>query len=153
MTAGCAVSTPPRVYTVQSAVAFPRSAGIDPAGPDEGVEPARYENFKRLLTSALQAQGIAIEQESANRLAIAISERPASLGVVQTDRQIQLPAPRRHHFYDACRARRFDAVIVLRDVSTGMVRARWHGGFDACEIDDARISAMAVLMARALTAR
>jgi hypothetical protein len=151
VTAGCAVSTPPRVYTVQAASVVPQRLGFDPAAPEDSPEPARFAEFRRQLGSALAARGIVIDPASPNRMVIALSERPASVGIGQNGAGNQLAAPRRHHFYDSCRAQRFDAALILRDAVSGAVTARWHGGVDACAINDAAIADLADQFARELT--
>ncbi len=155
MSAGCAVSTPPRVMTVGAAPAALVSLGFDATGPAGESDSPRYAAFQGLLKSALELRGVAINPASTNRLAIALAQRPAGLGIrsAQSASGDWLSIPRKHHFYDACRAVRIEAVMVLRDAVTGTVTARWRGGFDACRVEDSDLAALAEEFARALTGR
>jgi hypothetical protein len=151
LSVGCSVSTPPRIAVMQAPLAAPSRLALDPAGPADAIEAAQYGAFRQAIEAALAAHGVVIDPASTTRLSVAVAVRPAAVGITQSDNW--LSKPRRHHFYDSCRARRIEAVLVLRDAVSGAVTAQWRGGFDSCRVEAPEMEALAEHFARALTGR
>lgn len=152
--ASCGVATPARVTTLQPAMA-PAALAFDAPGPEDTPASALASQFRSSLATELGARSVAVEADSRYRLAIGFALRPADAGVGQIDGAniAWSSEPRRHRWYHACRARRVEVVVALRDAASGAVTGKWRGGFDDCRPSEAQVTELAGQVARAITGR
>ena len=137
--AACSVATPPAVNAV-SGVAEPLAAlRLETPAP---ADPASA-RFTAALATALDRRGIAISADSPTVLSVALSQRPAAMGVTARPGETWLSAPRRKGPFDACRAQRIAVRLVARHEARPEPDFTASGGFDYCKLAPAELDALA----------
>lgn len=110
--------------------------------------------FSARLADRLAASGVRNRAGAPYRLMVSLSEADATTGITQDKggepRAVNWQsAPRKHHWYEGCRARRLRAVAVGLD-SAGTV-SRVQAELDQCAADAPAVDQLADELARRLT--
>jgi len=93
---------------------------------------------------------VSLAKESPVTLTVALSQRPAALGVARRPGEAWLSLPRKRGPLDACRAQRLAVRLVAREESRVDPAFAASGGFDYCRLDPADLDALANRFAAAL---
>lgn len=146
LVAGCSVSTPPSV-AIGSRPAEPLAAvRIEPPAPGD----AAAARFTATLARALPRHGVTVADSSPTVLSVALSQRPAAIGVTAKPGEAWLSLPRKRGPLDACRAQRVAVRVVARHEARAEPSFAARGGFDYCALDPADLDALAEQFAAAL---
>ena len=145
----CSVATPPSV-----------AVGPRPAPAKAPITALRLETpgtadpatarFAGALATALARHGVSLAEGSPVTLTVALSQRPAALGVARKPGEAWLSLPRRRGPLDQCRAQRLAVRLVAREESRAEPAFAASGGFDYCRLDPADLHALADRFAAAL---
>lgn len=145
----CSVATPPSV-----------AVGTRPAQAAGAITALRLETsapsdpatarFAAALTTALARHGVRLAEDAPTVLTVALSQRPAALGVMRKPGEAWLSLPRKRGPLDACRAQRLAVRLVAREETRADPAFAASGGFDYCRLDPADLDALANRFAAAL---
>jgi hypothetical protein len=145
----CSVATPPSVAVgtrpAQAAGAI-TALRLDTPAP---ADPATA-RFTAALATALARHGVRLAEDSPVVLTLALSQRPADIGVSQQPGETWLSLPRKRGPLDACRAQRLAVRLVAREEARADPAFAASGGFDYCRLDPADLDALADRFADAL---
>lgn len=138
----CAVARPPVVTTRQATAPIPAKVAVDAKGP---VAQA----VMRDLVSALAARGTVVDPASDQILTIAASEHPAGMGVTLSD-GLAVSPPRKHRWFDRCRAHRLTIGIMLRQAEAAQPQMMLSGFIDDCTIGASAIDRLTTALTAAM---
>lgn len=141
--AGCSVATPPHVAAPLPFAQKPTAVRLDAATAMQSPEGTR---FVEALKASLTRHQIALSDDAATVLTVALSQRRADMGTSQAASADWL-LPRKHRLFDACHARRMVAVLVARQESAADPEFTARGGFDYCKLDPAALDGLAEALA------
>lgn len=139
---GCAVSRPPVVAVPIHPSALPPVVRLDATGDVTG-------KLATALTPHLAARGMRIGDDARHTLTVAASEHDAEMGVAIAGEGV-VASPRKHRWYDACRARRLTATLMVRGTDAPAPEALARGTVDACAIGPAQIEQLATALAASI---
>jgi len=152
LASACNVATPPRIASstglgpIESPV---RIAPVDAASPEgtspEGSSSAARQQLLAALQAELADRGVAVSDDGALAITVALSTRPAAMGVSagsDPGPTHWLSVPRKPRFLDACRAQRLEAVIVAKAETRPQPAYTGRGGFDFCTLDPADLASL-----------
>lgn len=137
--AACSVATPPAVNAVSGTAEPIAALRIETPAPADLAST----RFTAALATALGRRGMAISADSQTVLTIALSQRPAAIGVTAKPGETWLSLPRRKGAFDACRAQRIAVRLVARHEASAEQAFSASGGFDYCKLDPADLDALA----------
>ena len=144
----CAVGTPATVTSTQTATQTVTSVELLVQADDAGLR----SQFQSALTSALNQQGISLEQNADFIADFAVSQRPAQLGLIQIEQEVDtVDAPEEAYKskpFDECKPHRVNASLVVYSRSSGAIQGKSAGEFLACPGDLVQLSDLAQLLVR-----
>lgn len=155
---GCATAVPPHVVSARSAEAVPAGVQLVTLVGDAETAPAEVERFAGLLAPALEAKGVHKQGGAPYLLTIALSRRPADIGVTQAKdgkpAEIHwLSASRKTGLFARCKRERLQVSLIGRRENAPEIAYNGRGELDGCPGDAQAMGILATALASDFTRR
>lgn len=150
--AGCASALPPQIASTRSAEPVPAGVRLVTLVGDAETAPADVESFTNLLAPALETKGVHKQDSASYLLTIALSRRPADIGVTQAKdgkpAEIRwLSTSRKSSPFARCKRERLQVSLIGRSENSPEVAYNGRGEFDGCPGDTQAMSVLATALA------
>jgi hypothetical protein len=155
--AACSVASAPRLAVAEPISTFPARVMMAPA-PEGQVETELSRRFNAALQLTFSERGVAIVGTADHQVMVTIVQRPAEIGITPRKEGIPvvgewLSEPRKHRWFHACRAQRFEATLLMQDVARVGSVATARGAFDACQANQSQVEGLARTLVAGLLGR